>query len=95
MEEDKKPKGFVLFDEVIDHLDALPDDQFKRFILVMRDYKNGLPLNLCDPIEKALWSFIKEKVDRGLKNYKKSVNNGKLGGRPKGGITMFGENDDK
>ena len=77
-------KQFIIKLEWEPSFDRMTDEQRGIMLKVFFDYHNGRELNFKeDVLVEALWLNMIPNIDRMNEKYMASVNNGKLGGRPK------------
>lgn len=82
----KKRKSFLIYKDSLDVLDDLDNNKIAELFLAIKDYQNGVELNL-EGIVKIAFSPFKNQFMRDEENYlnivKRNRFNGLKGGRPK------------
>jgi hypothetical protein len=76
-------ESFVFYKSYWDSLKSLPQDVQCRVIDIMCNYVFEEKESNGEGIEQSIWLLIKPTLDKSIKRYENSVENGKKGGRPK------------
>lgn len=81
-------KSFVVRLDLIEQLELLNNEQRGAVFMAMCYYvRDGVDPDFDDPLQKMMWSIVKQQIDRDTQKYEekciKNAENGKKGGRPR------------
>ena len=77
-------RGFVLFESFIEAIDQLPEDRQWPFFKAIVAYRlDGKEPEFLSPLERMAFTVMKSSLDASAERYKKAVDDGQKGGRPK------------
>lgn len=91
-----KKKSMLVYYDILPQLELLTDEQAGELFKVMLKYDayGENPIGL-DGLTLMMFVGIKQTLDRDMKKYKASVENGKKGGAPKGNSNARKQKEDK
>lgn len=83
---DVKKKGFIVYSDLLDHIEPLSMEQRGLLLTAILCSQEGIELPDMDSASKVAFSFVKASIDRTSEKYNRIVEKrreaGKLGGRP-------------
>ena len=80
----EKRESFVIYQDMLECLDFMTDEQGGKLIKMIRDYHSGKDVSCDDYAVSMAFKMIQSRFDRNAARYDRCVANGKKGGAPKG-----------
>ena len=81
---EQKRESFIICKHWLDAINAMPEEYQLELYRALGEYglTGKIPQD-CSPVARGILTAFSKEMDNNIKRYQASIDNGKLGGRPK------------